>query len=119
MFIVDLKECKEFIAGDKSVLKELLHPDKANLSLNYSLANAIVKPENITALHSLKTSEVYYIISGEGEMEIDGEKRKVKSGQAIYIPPGAKQRIKNIGSNNLEFICIVEPAWRAEDETVY
>jgi mannose-6-phosphate isomerase-like protein (cupin superfamily) len=119
MFISDLNDCEEFIAGDNSILRELFHPDKANLDLRYSLAHAIVKPGNITALHSLTTSEVYYILSGEGEIQIDDEKRNVKPGQAIYIPPNAKQRIKNIGETNLVFICIVDPAWRVEDETVY
>ena len=119
MLISDLNDCEEFIAGDNSILRELFHPDKAKLDLRYSLAHAIVKPGNITALHSLTTSEVYYILSGEGEMQIDDEKSNVKPGQAIYIPPNAKQRIKNIGETNLIFICIVDPAWRVEDETVY
>ena len=52
-------------------------------------------------------------------MEINDEKCEVKPGQAIYIPPGSKQRIKNIGKTNLIFICIVDPAWRVEDETIY
>ena len=66
MFISDLNECEKFVAGDNSVLKELLHPDKANIDLRYSLAHAVVKPGLLTTLHSLATSEVYYILSGEG-----------------------------------------------------
>ena len=52
-------------------------------------------------------------------MIIDEEISPVKSGQAIYIPPNAKQQIKNTGENELGFICIVDPAWRIEDETVF
>ena len=119
MFISDLNECEEFIAGDGSILKELLHADKANLDLRYSLAHAVVKPGNITTLHSLSTSEVYYILSGEGEMHIDEEKFPVKPDQAIYIPPDAKQKIKNTGNIDLVFLCIVDPAWRSEDEIIF
>ena len=119
MFISDLNDCEEFIAGDGCVLKELFHPDKTNLDLRYSFAHAVVKPGLTTGLHSLTTSEVYYILSGEGEMRIDEEKSPVKQGQAIYIPPNAMQQIKNTGTTDLVFICIVDPAWRAEDETVF
>jgi len=34
----------------------------------------------------------------------------------IYIPPNSVQRIKNIGPNDLIFLCIVDPAWKPEDE---
>jgi mannose-6-phosphate isomerase-like protein (cupin superfamily) len=43
----------------------------------------------------------------------------VGPGQAIYIPPNAKQYIRNTGSSDLKFICIVDPAWRKEDEAVF
>lgn len=118
MHIIDLKNCEEFIAGDKTILKELLHPDKQNIKLRYSLAHATVKPYEKSTPHMLKTSEVYYILEGEGIMHIDNENTKVKSGQAIYIPPNSKQFIENTGRNDLKFLCIVDPAWRKEDETV-
>jgi mannose-6-phosphate isomerase-like protein (cupin superfamily) len=36
----------------------------------------------------------------------------------VYIPPGAEQHIRNTGAGDLKFLCIVDPAWRAEDEEV-
>jgi mannose-6-phosphate isomerase-like protein (cupin superfamily) len=51
-------------------------------------------------------------------MEIDGEAREVESGDTVYIPPGAAQRITCHGPHELVFLCIVDPAWRAEDESV-
>lgn len=118
MFIKDLKNCEEFIAGDNTILRELLHPDKADLELRYSLAHAIVKPGKTSYLHKLKTSEVYYILEGEGIMYIGDEAEKVSPGQAIYIPPNEKQCIHNSGNTDLVFICIVDPAWQKEDEEV-
>jgi mannose-6-phosphate isomerase-like protein (cupin superfamily) len=116
MFIKDLKKCKEIIADDNSILRELLNPPKDNVDVRYSLAHAKVKPGEITYAHRLKSSEVYYILEGEGEMYIDNQKEKVFAGQAIYIPPNSVQKIKNTGKNDLVFLCIVDPAWRAEDE---
>ncbi len=118
MFVIDLKNCEEFIAGDNTILRELLHPDKANLNLRYSLAHARVKPGKASYHHKLKTSEVYYILEGEGIMHIDGESRKVFPHQSIYIPPDAVQFIENTGQSDLIFLCIVDPAWRLEDEEV-
>jgi len=118
MFIRDLKKCKEIIAGDNSVLRELLNPLRDKVPARYSLAHAKVKTGEITYAHRLKSSEVYYILDGEGEMYIDEEKEKVLAGQVIYIPPDSVQRIRNTGSDDLSFLCIVDPAWRAEDEEV-
>jgi len=118
MFIRDIKDCAEFVAGDGTSLRELFNPAKDPLELRYSLAEARLKPDGISLLHRLTTSEVYYILEGAGEMEIDGERAPVGPGQAVYIPPGASQRIRNTGNAELVFICIVDPAWRPEDEQV-
>jgi mannose-6-phosphate isomerase-like protein (cupin superfamily) len=118
MFIKDLQNCEEFIAGDNTILRELLHPDKTDLNLRYSLAHALLKPGLTSQPHKLKTSEVYYILEGEGTMYINEEKAKVRSGQAIYIPPHSKQYIQNTGTTDLKFLCIVDPAWRVENEEV-
>lgn len=118
MFIRELLDCEEFTAGDNCLLREILHPDKENLSLRYSLAHAVVKPGDTTWAHRLRTSEVYYIIAGEGIMHIDGSDAPVRPGSTVYIPPMAKQCITNTGKGDLAFICIVDPAWRKEDEEV-
>lgn len=118
MFIRELLDCKEFTAGDNCLLREILHPDKENLSLRYSLAHAVVKPGDTTWAHRLRTSEVYYIIAGEGIMHIDGGDAPVRPGSTVYIPPMAKQSITNTGKSDLTFICIVDPTWRKEDEEV-
>ncbi|MDX2216380.1 MAG: cupin domain-containing protein [Oculatellaceae cyanobacterium bins.114] len=119
MLVRKLNECEEFIAGDGTLLRELLHPDKQPLELRYSLAHAIVLPGDTSTPHSLTTSEVYYILSGIGDMHIDGETQRVETGDAVYIPPNAKQFIHNSGAEPLVFICIVDPAWRKEDEIIY
>ncbi|MHA1954621.1 MAG: cupin domain-containing protein [Candidatus Heimdallarchaeaceae archaeon] len=118
MFIRDLSKCKKFIAGDNTILKELFNPLTDDMTLRYSLAHAVVKPGEITYNHRLRASEVYYILQGKSIMYIDDETAEVKEGQIIYIPPNSKQRIKNIGNNDLIFLCIVDPAWKQEDEEI-
>jgi mannose-6-phosphate isomerase-like protein (cupin superfamily) len=119
MFVKKLEDCQEFIAGDGSVLRELLHPAKADLNIRYSLAHAIVPAGQKTKPHKLRTSEVYYILSGSGLMHIGREVSNVKPQCVVYIPPGSVQFIENTGNSELEFLCIVDPAWKQEDELVH
>lgn len=113
-----LDECVEFTAGDETKLREILHPDKADLALGYSLAHAKLAPGATSLLHRLRTSEVYYILKGRGRMELDGAEADVGPGDTVYIAPSRNQRITCIGPEELEFLCIVDPAWREEDEEV-
>lgn len=62
MLIRDVTKCKEIIAGDKTVLRELLHTDKIpNANFRYSLAHATVKVGEKSTLHALRVSEVYFL----------------------------------------------------------
>ncbi|KGF71901.1 hypothetical protein DO97_14455 [Neosynechococcus sphagnicola sy1] len=119
MLIQKLANCPEFTAGDGSLLRELLHPDKQAIAQRYSLAHATVPPGMACTPHALKTSEVYYILSGTGVMHIDEEVQAVEPGDAIYIPPHAHQFIHNQSREPLVFLCLVDPAWRQEDEIIY
>jgi mannose-6-phosphate isomerase-like protein (cupin superfamily) len=116
--IIHLADCEEFVGGDDSILRELLHPDKGAFQIRFSLAHATVKPGERTRPHRLKTSEVYYLMEGQGRMYLDGEVAEVWAGCAVYIPPGSRQHIENTGTGNLVFLCIVDPAWRAQDEEI-
>ena len=119
MFLKRLKDCTEIIAGDDSILRELLHPEKEDLQIRYSFAHAKVLPGKATKPHRLKTSEVYYIITGNGLMHIDRESFEVSPGCAVYIPPNGTQYIENTSDSDLNFLCIVDPAWREENEEVF
>ncbi len=50
--------------------------------------------------------EIYYIIRGEGEFFVSGEFAKVKSGDAIYIPPGNVHGMNNNSGEAIEYICL-------------
>jgi len=118
VFIRCLADCEEIVAGDSTILREFLHPDKESLEITYSLAHARVKPGRSSLKHMLATTEVYYILEGRGTVHIDDESREVHAGHVVYIPPGAAQHIRNTGETDLTFLCIVEPAWREEDEQI-
>ena len=109
----------EMTALDETRVIEFLNPNHGDekLTLDYSLALAMLKPREKSLPHRFKTaSEVYYITKGRGLMHIDDEVEEVREGDAIYIPPMATQHIENTGEKKLEFLCIVYPPWKPDAE---
>lgn len=119
MLIRDLNHCEEITAGDNTLLKVILHPDHEDLGISYSMSYARVQPNETSYLHLLTTSEVYFILQGEGLMQINDEKQIIKKHQTVLIPPHAKQCVTCTSKEELIFLCIVDPAWKAENETVF
>lgn len=119
MLIKDIQKCEHFSAMDLTYLCELLHPAREEVEIHYSIAHAVLKPGRASLPHRLKeSSEVYYILEGSGVMNIEGEEAEVRRGQAVFIPPGSWQLIRNSGGTDLEFLAIVHPFWKKEDEEV-
>lgn len=119
MFIRSVADCDEIIAGDGTRLRELLHPERGYaFSGRYSLAHAVVAAGEKSRAHRLKCSEVYFILSGEGVMHIGEARAIVLPGDTFEIPAGQMQWIENDGVEPLAFLCIVDPAWKADNEEV-
>ena len=59
-----------------------------------------------------KMTEIYLVLEGQGQMELDGAIVPVKPMTAIYIPPGCRHRA--IGK--LKIVNIPVPAFDPEDE---
>ncbi|MDF1538528.1 MAG: cupin domain-containing protein [Candidatus Thorarchaeota archaeon] len=119
MIIKKLAKQKEIVALDDTRIREFLNPkhEKIGPSLTYSLAHASLPRGGSSLPHRFfEASEVYYILKGKGMMHIDDEVAEVESGDTIYIPPKAIQYIENIGEENLDFLCIVDPAWEPDAE---
>jgi len=121
MIIRDCATSSHIRVIDGSILCEILHPDKVAgaEALGCSIAHAIVPYGEATLPHRLyRSTELYYILEGTGEMHIDGEISVVMPGQVVLIPPTKVQYIVNKGAGDLVFLCIVSPKWQAEDETL-
>lgn len=81
-----------------------------------SIARARVEPGVRTKLHRLRgTIERYVILEGLGEVEIgDTPPAPAAPFDVVNIPAGTPQRIRNIGSGDLIFLCICTPRFRPE-----
>lgn len=114
MLIKSPKESEEFMTEERCHILEILNEKDDRTQ---SIARARVAPGVTTALHKLKeTSETYYIISGVGEVELDeNHVRNVEVGDVVRIPADMPQRIKNIGDEDLVFLCFCVPAFDQEN----
>jgi len=116
--IRDADGCPHRRVLDGSLLCELLHPSNdPSLPLRCSIAHAVVSPDARTLPHRLRRStEVYYILAGKGEVHLGAEVVAVHPGRAVVIPPGTTQWCRNTGGVDLVFLTIVDPFWQADDE---
>ena len=58
--------------------------------------------------HLQKEDEVYYIVSGSGEMKMNGERFAVNAGDGILTRPGSSHGIQPTGNNDLSLIIVYE-----------
>ena len=82
-----------------------------------SIALARVEPGVTTHWHHLlDTVERYCIQSGHGLVEVGQlPPQQVKVGDVVLIPPLCRQRISNIGEEDLTFLAICTPRFRPEN----
>ncbi|MDD3621442.1 MAG: cupin domain-containing protein [Methanofollis sp.] len=120
MLIRDIRTTPLFTAGDRTHLREILHPKNEPECMNRcSISHAYLTSGEASLPHRLKiSSETYYVLSGEGVMHINGESAQISAGQVVYIPPGAVQSLENTGEDDLVILAVVDPAWDVEDEEV-
>ncbi len=107
----------ESIHGDEGVkIKQYFHPHNTLNGINYSMAQFTLEPRKKSKLHKMSSSEIYYILEGSGKLKINEDTYHLEKDDSAYVPPNSKQFIENTGSINLRFLCIVEPAWKEDDE---
>ena len=57
-----------------------------------------MSPGEALVRHGHAPAESYFIISGEGQVEIEGLTYPLKQGSAAFVPPGARHQLQNTGS---------------------
>ena len=81
---------------------------------NTSLKNLVVSS---TTLHPGKSTdghkhpgkeEVYMIMSGTGNMELDDKRINIQGGQMVLIEDGVFHRVHNTGKIDLYMVCIFD-----------
>ena len=87
---------------------------------NFAMGFVILEPHGgQVPWHNQQQEEIYLVLEGEAEMCLGTERQVLKSGQAVFIPPGVFHQITNIGSAPMKMIYCYGPAgdvahWRQE-----
>ena len=85
----------------------------------FCMGQVTVFPGGQVPAHEHGQEEVYYVIDGQGEIEIDGETQVVTRGEAVYVPSGKTHNLRNPRTENMTFIFVYSPAgvvdhWKEE-----
>jgi mannose-6-phosphate isomerase-like protein (cupin superfamily) len=108
--VKSLNRVESFTTKDGSEIRELHHTDAQ------SLAEASLEPDQATERHYHRLSEeIYFVVKGSGTLEVDGEERRVRPGDAVLIPPGAWHSLENDGTSELRILCCCSPPYSHED----
>jgi mannose-6-phosphate isomerase-like protein (cupin superfamily) len=110
----NLDEAEPFTTADGSTIRELLGLPTASVR-NQSLAEATLEPHQATDRHYHRLAEeIYYIVEGTADMEVDGVRRSVGPLDAILIPPGAWHQIR-AGDARVRLLCCCAPPYTHDD----
>jgi len=111
-----LSDITEIEGSEGTKIRQIFHPHNTFNGIRYSVAHFSLEEGKRSHLHKMKTSEVYYFLEGEGMLYVDEDRYHVSKDSVAYIPPMSKQFIENTGKSKLKFLCIVDPAWKRENE---
>ena len=114
--IKNLSGIQAFRANDGTWLREVFHPLNDGVDIPYSVAHASLEKGESSLPHILDHEEMYLILSGVGEMNLDGETVAVCSGDHLVVPGGVVQSLRNTGETPLVFYCLVSPPWSPESD---
>ena len=111
--ILPFNRSAEFYTPERCYIIELANtPEDAEASI----ALARVSPGVTTRWHRLvATTERYLILEGRGRVEVgDLPAQEVSAADVVLIPPLCRQRITNVGEQDLVFFAICTPRFRPE-----
>ncbi|MFD2584367.1 cupin domain-containing protein [Pedobacter vanadiisoli] len=77
-------------------------------NLKTAFRKRILKPGSSIGYHLQKEDEIYYVISGNGTMQMNGKTFAVKPGDAILTRPGSSHGIAPNAGNDLTILIVYE-----------
>ena len=94
-----VKEDDRYVVKDNTTLKNLV------------LSSTRLHAGKETTGHNHKgQEEVYFFISGQGEMQLDDNKFSVEPGDTVLIKDGVFHKVYNTSDNELYFVCVLQGA---------
>lgn len=110
-----MEDRRRYQTLDGSMINELVHP-RHDAVTALSLAEAKVAAGQRTYAHLHKTSEeIYYTISGEGQLYLDNAVEAMEPGSVHLIRPGQQHWVQAFTGAPLCFLCACSPPYADDD----
>jgi quercetin dioxygenase-like cupin family protein len=94
---------------DQALSKAIVTPETTG-SRFFDHRISCYEPGAYVQMHSHKVQEqIYHVLSGEGVLTVDGERRLVRANDVTYIPPGVEHDFHCTGTDTLVFLVITSP----------
>lgn len=107
-----------YVTLDGSTVRELVRPETEG-SRNLSVAEAVLTPGQRTHPHVHRESEeVYYVLAGEGLLNLGARRLEIRPGDAILISPGCEHSVLCAGPEPLRILCLCSPPYQHEDTEI-
>ncbi len=75
------------------------------------LAIATLAPGKKIETHVDPMEEIYFVMSGSGQMVVGDEQRRVAPGDATWIPAGSGHSLLNNGAEDLVILVVASSNW--------
>ena len=108
------------VVNERGVVRQEAPPHGAiGMSTAYRISDVVPQPRTMEfrkrvlhkgaaiGLHPIAHDEVYYVLSGEGEVTSDGVSQRLRPGMAAYLYDGAVVGIRQIGNKPLSLSLII------------
>lgn len=79
----------------------------------WGLAIADIKESELHVHQQIK--EVYLILEGRLEVDLNGSLHQLRKGESIEILPKVKHKAKSLGQDSARIVALSFPAWTLED----
>ena len=80
-------------------------------SPNLWIGMSEIDPGSSSNAHAHENEEAFFVVSGYGAVEVDGETVDVGPGSLVLVPPSVTHRLRNGGYEVLRVLCCVTPAF--------
>lgn len=104
------------VESERAIVKEEAGPHKGGglttaypffsklADLQLVFRKRVLRPGSSIGYHLQEKDEIYYVLEGSGEMQMNGKTFLVKAGDAVLTRPGSSHGIKPVGNDSLTIL---------------
>jgi len=74
---------------------------------NFAMRLFEMEPGGYSPLHSHPWEHEVFILEGEGFVFGEGEEKRFRAGDVIFVPPNEKHQFKNSDEKTVKFLCLI------------